>query len=67
MPPSIAPESKERVGAWGSPTSTLDWCEENYVATVVIAELCKLLSSTFPWLGGGVEGREGGRGYEMEQ
>ena len=42
MPPSIEPELKERVGAWGSPTSTLDWCEENYVATKFIAELCEL-------------------------
>ena len=40
MPPYIAPEVKQRIGVWGAPTSTLDWCEENHVVTLFIAELC---------------------------
>uniref|UniRef100_W5KG85 Alkaline ceramidase n=1 Tax=Astyanax mexicanus TaxID=7994 RepID=W5KG85_ASTMX len=28
----------DRQGYWGSPTSTLDWCEENYVVSFYIAE-----------------------------
>lgn len=28
-------------GYWGSPTATLDWCEENYAVTHFIAEFCK--------------------------
>ena len=30
-----------QVGVWGKPTSTLDWCEENYVVTAYVAEFCK--------------------------
>uniref|UniRef100_A0A3P8VWG1 Alkaline ceramidase n=1 Tax=Cynoglossus semilaevis TaxID=244447 RepID=A0A3P8VWG1_CYNSE len=33
MAPSI-----DRQGYWGQPTSTLDWCEENYVVSLYIAE-----------------------------
>ena len=40
MPPYIAPEVKQRIGVWGAPTSTLDWCEENHVLTSFIAEFC---------------------------
>ena len=43
MPPYIAPELLQRKGIWGDPTSTLDFCEENYISTVFIAELCKCL------------------------
>ncbi|XP_038050563.1 alkaline ceramidase 3-like [Patiria miniata] len=40
----MAPASAEFVGAWGKPTSTLDWCEENYLASPYIAELWNSLS-----------------------
>uniref|UniRef100_A0A3B3ZYB7 Alkaline ceramidase n=1 Tax=Periophthalmus magnuspinnatus TaxID=409849 RepID=A0A3B3ZYB7_9GOBI len=33
MAPSV-----DRQGHWGRPTSTLDWCEENYVVSYYIAE-----------------------------
>lgn len=31
------PEPPE-VGYWGKPTSTIDWCEENYVVSPFVAE-----------------------------
>lgn len=31
----------DNVGVWGVPTSTLDWCEENYVVTKYVAEFCE--------------------------
>lgn len=33
-----------REGFWGEATSTLDWCEENYVVTRYIAEFCEYIS-----------------------
>ena len=41
MPPYIAPEANAGVGFWGKTTSTLDWCEENYVTSFYIAEFCE--------------------------
>lgn len=38
---SIMAPSLDRQGYWGRPTSTLDWCEENYVVSFYIAEFCK--------------------------
>lgn len=32
-------------GYWGEPTSTLDWCEENYIVTQYIAEFWNTLSN----------------------
>lgn len=31
----------DRKGYWGPTTSTLDWCEENYVVTLFVAEFCE--------------------------
>ena len=28
-------------GYWGFPSSTMDWCEENYAVTSYVAEFCK--------------------------
>lgn len=39
--PSIMAPSAHRPGFWGSPTSTLDWCEENYLVSGYIAEFCE--------------------------
>lgn len=40
MPPSL-----ERLGYWGQPTSTLDWCEENYEVTWYIAEFWNTITN----------------------
>ena len=37
-----------REGFWGEATSTLDWCEENYVVTRYIAEFCEYQSGHPP-------------------
>ena len=40
--PALYRDSFDRAfGFWGEPTSTLDWCEENYVVTKYVAEFCK--------------------------
>lgn len=31
----------DREGYWGPPTSTLEWCEENYAVSYHIAEFCE--------------------------
>ncbi|TRY56321.1 hypothetical protein DNTS_031854 [Danionella cerebrum] len=44
LPPStdrislVMAPAADRPGYWGTPTSTLDWCEENYVVSYYIAE-----------------------------
>ena len=30
------PSDRDLAGYWGTPTSTLDWCEENYVVSYYI-------------------------------
>jgi dihydroceramidase len=34
-------------GLWGSPTATIDWCEDNYELTQYIAEFWNTLSNVF--------------------
>lgn len=42
MPPSPA-NNVDKIGYWGKPTSTLDWCEYNYEVNFYIAEFCEYL------------------------
>jgi dihydroceramidase len=37
--------SNQKTGYWGPPTSTIDWCEENYAVTYYVAEFMNTLSS----------------------
>lgn len=45
MPPYIEQETGFKVGYWGRPTSTLDWCEENYAILHYVAELWNTASN----------------------
>lgn len=56
----------DRKGYWGPTTSTLDWCEENYVVTLFVAEFCEWSLRRGRALRGDVwenaEGEPGGEG-----
>ncbi|XP_031566587.1 alkaline ceramidase 3-like [Actinia tenebrosa] len=41
----MAPAVQRIYGFWGEPTSTLDWCEENYVVTNFVAEFWNTISN----------------------
>lgn len=45
MPPYIIPEVDPLVGVWGRPSSTLDWCEENYIYSSYVAEFWNTFSN----------------------
>lgn len=34
-------EVNGKIGYWGEPTATLEWCEDNYEVTYYVAEFCK--------------------------
>ena len=38
LPFAVPYPPEQEDGFWGIPTSTIDWCEENYVVSVYIAE-----------------------------
>ena len=42
MPIFVPREDQPLLGYWGKPTSTLDFCEENYIVNFYMAEFCKL-------------------------
>ncbi|MBN3324943.1 ACER3 ceramidase, partial [Atractosteus spatula] len=44
---SIMAPAADRPGFWGRPTSTLDWCEENYAVSFYIAEFSEWLQAHF--------------------
>ncbi|KAL4657325.1 alkaline ceramidase 3-like [Arapaima gigas] len=46
MAPSLhVPSRLSPAGFWGSPTSTLDWCEENYFVSNYVAEFWNTMSN----------------------
>ncbi|XP_065886856.1 alkaline ceramidase 3-like [Dysidea avara] len=45
MPAFAPPENQPIVGHWGKPTSTLDFCEENYVVNFYIAEFWNTITN----------------------
>ncbi|XP_028405611.1 alkaline ceramidase 3-like [Dendronephthya gigantea] len=47
MPALYRDPSVDHVGVWGIPTSTLDWCEENYLVTEYVAEFWNTITNYF--------------------
>ncbi|XP_065886857.1 alkaline ceramidase 3-like [Dysidea avara] len=45
MPAFAPPENQPIVGHWGKPTSTLDFCEENYAVNFYIAEFWNTITN----------------------
>jgi dihydroceramidase len=43
----MAQAAAAAAGVWGEPTATLDWCEENYAASPLVAELWNTLSNVW--------------------
>ena len=44
---SSAYPPEQKIGYWGKVTSTIDWCEENYVTSSYIAEACNTVTNAF--------------------
>lgn len=52
MPLPFIPYPPSKVGFWSPVTSTLNWCEEDYYATVYSAEIVNTMTNLlFMWLG----------------
>lgn len=46
LPFAIPYPPEQEVGFWGIPTSTIDWCEENYVVSPYIAETLNTVTNS---------------------
>lgn len=46
LPFSIPYPDVPEIGYWGTPTSTIDWCEENYVVSYYIAEMVNTVTNS---------------------
>lgn len=46
LPFAIPYPPEQDIGYWGVPTSTIDWCEENYVVSTYIAEALNTITNS---------------------